>query len=157
MADTLVEGIDIALFRATPDLVEFVLAIAKPTALAPGNHSGDRVLTLGRNDQRELVITSLQRVADGNAPDFPAGTVAVVYVRHAGECQPPHGRTDGLAMEKRMFSFFVDYRGETVWELGAKDGFYTFWQVNGANGYGAAETFNIDPAKYTTYPCAKYE
>jgi hypothetical protein len=156
-ADTMAVQVDYTPFHATPDVIDFVLGIAAPTAQAPGERSGDRVVTIGWNDKQALVVTSMQLVADGNVPNFPVGTVAVMIVRRAGECQPPHGKIDGIAMGKRIFSFFVDYRGQTIWELGAKRGFYTFWQVNGANDVGPDESFNIDPEKYKVYPCAKYE
>lgn len=144
-------------FHATPDIVEFVLAIAGPTAQAPGDRSGDRVVTIGRNSKGELVVTSIAQVADGHAPRFPAGTLAALIVRHQGECQPPHGNADAAALDARVFSFFVDYRGETVWELGYENSFAVFHSVKGAGETGPQETFNIDPAKYRIYTCAKYE
>ena len=149
--------IDLTPFHAAPDVVDFVLAIAGPTAKAPGGRSGDRVVTIGRNAQGVLVVTSMQLVADGNVPNYPDGTLAVMIARHPGECQPPHGKPDSEILIKHIHGFFVDYRGETVWELGYTNGTGTFWQTKGTNDRGPEEEFNLDPAKYKTYPCDRYE
>jgi hypothetical protein len=156
-APVMVNTIDLTPFHAPNEVVDFVLAIAGPTATAAGDRSDDRVVTIGRNDKNELVVTSIQLAPAGQAPNFPAGTVAAMIVRHAGECQPPHGTPDDAALEKRIYSFFVDYRGKTVWELSFQNGLASFRAVQSADGAGPDETFNMDPAKYKTYTCAKYE
>ena len=78
-------------------------------------------------------------------------------MRHQGECQPPHGQADAQPLMHRVHTFVVDYRGETIWELGYTRGTGTFWQVKSATEHGPEETFNIDPAKYKIYSCDKYE
>jgi hypothetical protein len=98
----------------------------------------------------------MQIVPDGQAPEFPAGTVAIMVVRHQGECQPPHGN-DSLALAKRIFSFFVDYRGKNIWEVGAVSGFGSFRLVKGMDDFGPEEKLNVDPARYKVYPCSQYD
>lgn len=152
-----VERIDDGDFHATPDVRAFVLDIAGPTATAPGGDAkSDRVVMLARKPNGELAVTAMQAVADGQAPDLPDGTVAILIARHAGACQPPHGE-DYRGLFKRIFTFVVDYRGRNVWEIGYAGGQGSIRLVKAANDFGPEETFNIDPSKYATYPCAKYD
>ena len=153
------EKIDDSPFHAPPDVDDFILKIAGPTATA--QIRGDdgtfrKVVTLGRNAKGELVVTSIQVVASAQAPQFDDGTVAVLIVHHAGECQPPYGE-DYRPLFKRIFTFIVDHSGKTVWELGYLGGTGSFRLVKGANDFGPEETFNVDPSHYKTYACANYD
>ena len=83
-------------------------------------------------------------------------TRSAVTIRHADlhdacDYTPYEGREVGA------WPVMTLSRGETVWELGYTHGSATLRQVKGANDFGPEETFNLDPAKYKIYPCAKYE
>jgi hypothetical protein len=145
-------------FFAPDDVRDFVLSIAAPTATAKtSDQTHEKVVTLGRIASGELRVTSMRLVADGQAPTFPTGTIAVLIARHPGMCQPPYSRDDLDGIPRGISSFFVDYRGQTIWEVGVRNSLAVFRQVNSATDFGPEETLNADPAKYKTYPCAKYD
>jgi len=156
-AAEMVQQLDMTPFHATPDVTEFILAIAPSTAKAPGGSDGShRVVTLGRNEKGELVVNGFQVVALKKQPVFQPGTVAVLIVHKAGECQPPYG-DDAYGIMNRVFTFVVDHNGENVWELGYQNALGTFWLAKSPTETGPTETYNLDPAKYKTYACEKYQ
>ena len=140
-------------FHATPDVYDFVLAIAKPTATAQvRGGKARRAVTIGRNPQGELVVTSLQLLGKGQQPEFPDGTVAILIVHVPSECQPPYG-DDAQGLMKRIYTFVADSTGGSVWEIGYVGGRGSFHLVKARDDLGPEEAFNIDPKSYKTYPC----
>lgn len=143
--------------HAPREVNEFVLAIAKPTAEARirGNQEVIKAVTLGRNANKEAVVTSMQ-ILDGNQqPEISQGSIALMLVHHKGQCQLPQG-DEWRALEKGIIVFVVDSTGTNIWEIGYERGKRSIRLVRGPNQFGPAEEFNIDPNRYRTYACDKY-
>jgi hypothetical protein len=140
---------------AGPDIYPFVAQIAEATAGAKiqGNQHVEKVVTFGRNASGELVVTSLSALAPGQRPQIPSGTVGVIVVHFAGQCGPPLAGDD-YAASQGVLDFVASSTGDHLWEVATADGGAQVRSVEGPDRFGPWETFQADPSRYHSYPCA---
>ncbi len=134
--------------EAPADLQTFVKAIAPATARAKiggRDQKFEKVLTFGRNQDGQIVVTSIGLVGrQGGAYPIPSGTIGVAHVHYRGLRQAPHGADYQSVKAYGISGFVIGYSGK-VWEIGYDDtGGYVQRRINASGRSGKWKKFGSE-------------
>lgn len=144
--------------QVNADMYDFAKAIADSMTGPSTGHDPNfrRSVTLARNANGELVVSSMQIGGGDRALTIPSGSVGVIIAHVSGQCALPYGSDDSAARQGITVMTIGGSRND-VWEVGKIESGVSVRLVKDAHQPGPWESYQQDPAKYATYNCDTYK